>query len=187
MRFALFIIGLLLLSCAFAQDANLNVALKVPEKYAKVQQGQDLVVELGIMNLAAEKRVDVVVDYSIEDAGGKQILSEQETVAVETKASFVKTLRIPQDMKSGKYTVSADVNVINTQVKSSSQASFEVIDRPKDLLSLFFSTLMDYAWAIAALLVLGVVLLAVWRSRKRIKAVFIHNQVHSIVRDKFGK
>jgi len=182
-----FVFGLLFLGSVFAQENNLNVGLSVPESYGKVYPGGDFVVELNVMNLGAEKRVDVVVEYSVTGEDGAVVLSEHETVAVETKASFVKTLHIPPEAKAGRYIVLARVQIINSDTQASSSASFEVVERPRDILSTATSWFQEHVWWFVSAALAVLLLFLVYRSRRRISALFLKNKVRAIVRQKLGK
>jgi len=190
MRFFLTALVCLFLSvpALAAGNTTLNVGLNIPKNYEKVYPGGELVVELAIMNLAAEKRVDVVVDYSVKSQDGAAVSSEKETLAVETKASFVKTLRIPPEAKPGKYVVSAFVReVIESDRHATASASFEIAEKPKDLASTAVSQLQKHVlWIVSAVLAL-VLLFLVYRSRRRIGGFFLKNKVHSIVRERLGR
>jgi len=168
-------------------ESSLNVGLRVPDGYGSVYSGSDLVVELSVMNLRAENRVDVVVEYSVAREDGSVILSEHETVALETKASFVKSMRIPGQTSPGKYTVSSIVQVLNSDQNASASASFEVLEKPKDILSSSMDLFRQYIWLLAILVFLAFLLLGLRKVTPGVRMLILKNKVHSVVRKRLRK
>ncbi len=80
-----------------------DVNLKIPKKSLYVSPGKEVSAEINLYNLAGTKKVDVLVEYSILNKNADEIFREQETIAVETSKSFVKSFRIPKDAHTGKY------------------------------------------------------------------------------------
>lgn len=80
-----------------------DVSLRIPEKYQYVSPGEDVSAEISLYNLAGTGKVDVFVEYAILNRNGEEILREQETIAVETSTSFVRSFKLPEGTGSGKY------------------------------------------------------------------------------------
>jgi len=80
-----------------------DVNLKIPEKYLYVSPGEEVSGEISLYNLAGTGKVDVLVEYTILNKNGDEILHEQETIAVETSTSFVRSFKLPEGVGSGKY------------------------------------------------------------------------------------
>ncbi len=80
-----------------------DVKVSIPEKFLYVAPGEEIMSEINLYSLGAEGRVDVSLDYMVKNEQGSIIISEQETKAVETETSFIKTLKIPEDTKPGAY------------------------------------------------------------------------------------
>ncbi|MCX6720109.1 MAG: hypothetical protein NTV36_03335, partial [Candidatus Staskawiczbacteria bacterium] len=70
----------------------------------RIAPGEFLPISVKLVNFGSIKRVDVIVDYKILDNNNTEVYAENETVAVETTASFVKRIQVPSDIKPGKYT-----------------------------------------------------------------------------------
>jgi hypothetical protein len=180
---------LLVSGTVFAQGGNLNVKVQVPNKYKDVHAGSDLVIEFSIMNLRAEKRVDVEVEYLVRDPGGSIIVSQKDTVAVETKASFVKTLRIPTAASAGRYIVSAEVNVLGSENRASSQASFIVSRRPETVADTALNILDRHMHWMTKAMTLFLTLYILYRLRagERIRGYLRRSEIHSLVRKRLGR
>ena len=80
-----------------------DVSLKIPEKYQYLSPGEDVSAEISLYNLAGTGKVDVFVEYAILNRNGEEILREQETIAVETSTSFIRSFKLPEGVSSGKY------------------------------------------------------------------------------------
>ncbi len=106
-----------------------DVAVTIPGVYRQVLPGREVVAQINIFNLKTVGRVDVSVDYGIKDFSGNLLASGDFTAAVETSASFVKGLSIPQNTTAGQYVMFATVRYRN--IVTSGSDSFEVIERPK--------------------------------------------------------
>lgn len=76
----------------------------------KVAPGEKLPVEVKLANFGGGQRVDVLVQYEIISSQGQTITAINETVAVETTASFVKSIHIPEATKPGTYTAQTSIS-----------------------------------------------------------------------------
>jgi len=85
-------------------DLNLNpVAFE-----RKIKQGTDTTIEVKLYNLESIASTNVDVDYFVKDISGNTIVTESETVVVNTQASFIKTISIPKNLKPGPYIFAAE-------------------------------------------------------------------------------
>ncbi len=84
-----------------------DVSLNIPAKYKSLRPGDDLFFQVTLLNLGEIGKVDVLMEYEIKDFDGKIIAAFDETVAVETQASFSKTIKLPDDIASGDYVILA--------------------------------------------------------------------------------
>jgi hypothetical protein len=82
--------------------AGLEVSIDVPEKYQKVIAGADLQFEVQIKNIKQAGRQDLQLDYSITK---NDILvgKRRELKAVETQASFLSSINVPEETLPGIY------------------------------------------------------------------------------------
>ncbi len=80
-------------------DANLEISAKRRE----VPLGGYSTVQVTLFNLKRTGLTNVKMDYFIKDIMGNTIMTESETVVVETQATFTKTLDIPTNFNPGDY------------------------------------------------------------------------------------
>ena len=105
-----------------------DVNVEVLPDYKKIFQGEELLIQIILFNLRGFGSVDVNVKYSIKDPNGNIIATEEEIVAVETQAKFVRKLLIPSDLKSGAYVAFVEVKTPDGLIGTSSDL-FEVSAR----------------------------------------------------------
>ncbi|MHA1287148.1 MAG: hypothetical protein ACTSPB_07045 [Candidatus Thorarchaeota archaeon] len=86
-----------------SKKALFDVKIDVPERYKKVLPGEDLYFAVEIYNLGEIGLVDVDIDYIVKDSENNVVVRDSETLAVETKTSFLKKIHIPLSATAGKY------------------------------------------------------------------------------------
>ena len=82
---------------------SFDVDVEIPTRYKEVLPGEEVLVQLTLHNLERIGRVDVDVEYGIEDMQGNKIVSEDTTLAVEFQVSVVRSLDVPFDTRPGDY------------------------------------------------------------------------------------
>ena len=100
------------------RSLQIPVSLRVQEKTEKlldmkiqplvdrIGPDEDLKLQIDIYNLGKTARVDVLLTYQLVDALTEEIITEkQESLAIETTLSQIRTLHIPADTRLGKYLV----------------------------------------------------------------------------------
>lgn len=80
-----------------------DISLDIPVKHRVLEKGGDLLFQVTLFNLGEIGKTNVIVDYSIKNFDGGFIFNDSELVAVETQASFSKTINLPRDIKYGDY------------------------------------------------------------------------------------
>src|SRR3989338_512053 len=141
-----------------------DVSIYVIPEYKQIPQGGKILVEITIFNLRGFGRVDVSVEYFIKDLGGTTILTEHETIAVETQAKFTRTFTIPSDLKPGTYMVYAKVTYGNSVGSSS-----DLFDVKAKSIDLFPSSIKDYKFALAISLIAALLFLIFLLPMRQIK------------------
>lgn len=79
-----------------------------------------------LRNRESEGRVDVTVTYDILDSNNIALLSDSETVAVETKSSFAEEFTLPSSVSEGTYYFRATVTSLEGVKLSEASQSFSV-------------------------------------------------------------
>jgi|GEM_PF-944643 len=92
----------------------------------KVAPGELLPVSIKLLNFGGGKKVDVSITYSIINSRGDEIYSTSDTVAVETTASFVKTIQIPFGTPPGNYRAKASITYQDQVVPATTEFPFIV-------------------------------------------------------------
>lgn len=118
-----------------------------------VAPGETLPVSVELLNFGGGRRVDVSIIYEIFDDHGFRLLREDETVAVETTASFVKKLPISLNTPPGEYVMMTSIFYPGQVVPATSRFGFTV---EKKVFGLFRSQFLPYGGAVLILLLLSV-------------------------------
>jgi len=80
-------------------DMNLNPVARD----RSILQGSSTTFEIRVFNLQSIDSFNVNMEFFVKDTNGNTIISESESVVVKTQASFFKTLKIPENLKTGDY------------------------------------------------------------------------------------
>ncbi len=130
----------------------------------RIAPGEFLPVSVKLINFGSQKRVDVVVDYKILDSNGEEIISESETVAVETTASFIKRIQIHYTLKPGFYTLVTVLNYPYQEYPAISKFPFLVEEK---IGGFFKSDLIFYAIFIVLIILAAIFITYLFTKRKR--------------------
>ncbi|MFH1311373.1 MAG: hypothetical protein ABIH65_03125 [Nanoarchaeota archaeon] len=87
-----------------------DIEIKIPSGYEQVAPGEDILLDVKVYNLGEVGKVDARIVYLIKDKEDNFITSSEDTFAIETQASFTKTINIPRNTPFGKYIISASIN-----------------------------------------------------------------------------
>jgi hypothetical protein len=114
---------------AFAQvdmTKNAQVNTSNTGSVVKVAPGDLLPVSTKLSNFGGNKRIDVLIKYTIISSAGREISSASETIAVETTANLVKQIQIPFGTAPGTYTAKTAIDYPGQVVPATTQFSFTV-------------------------------------------------------------
>ena len=109
---------------------------------SRVAPGEFLPISVKLANFGGGRRVDVTIDYQILDSSNVVVLTETETVAVETTASYVKIIQIPHDLPPGRYTAFSNIIYEGQEVPATAQFQFTV---EKKIAGIFVSQFTLYS------------------------------------------
>jgi hypothetical protein len=87
----------------------LSVVVRVPEKYTNVVAGERVYFEVDVKFPENPERKDLRLEYEISDEDGELIAQSKTLKAIETQASFIDFIVIPDNTNAGLYFI--DVNV----------------------------------------------------------------------------
>ena len=148
----------------------------------KVAPGEILPISVKLFNFGGGKRVDVLVEYGIFNSRGEEIYAANETVAVETTASFIKTIQISPNTSPGKYVAKTSITYQGQLVPATTQFPFLVENK---ILGLFQGDFFLYAGLtiIVSILIVASVALLAKRRRSGRYATFIPFDYSNVPRD----
>jgi hypothetical protein len=143
--FVCFVLTFLLIGYGFpaltVESKTAEVKTSGASFVSRVAPGEFLPISVKLMNFGEGRRVDVTINYQILDSNNVVVLTESETVAVETTASFVKNIQIPNDFTPGKYIASSNIIYEGQEVPAGSNFEFTVEQK---IAGIFVSQLIVY-------------------------------------------
>ncbi len=150
----LFII--LILSCNFAiADKTFDIEVEVPKTYEIVKPGETVWFTTKLINLANDKRSDVTLTYNIIDKDNNIIASKSETVAVETQASFVSNIKLPENVEQGTFMIRATSDPLDSKFGTShSEINFDVLYGAEKQFNLYNELKKDFFYGLTALIII---------------------------------
>lgn len=95
--------------------SGLELSVTVPEKYQKVQAGEMLQFQIELKNIKKAGRHDIQLDYYIKK-NDIVITHRRELKAVETQASFLSSIKVPEETLQGLYDIEIAINEETTSI-----------------------------------------------------------------------
>jgi len=127
----------------------ISVDIHVPEKYTDVKAGERLYFEVGIKYPENITRKDLRLEYQILKDGNLIAISKV-LKAVETQASFMDYIVIPESAKKGMYEISVDVSDYG-DLTAQVSASFYVAQKGSEL-KIYFYIMVAFIVALGIIL-----------------------------------
>lgn len=93
----------------FSNADGMDLSISIPEKYKNVQAGDLLQFEIFIKSKERDGRYDVQLDY-IMKKNDIVVNQRRELKAIETQASFLSSLSVPDELLPGIYSVEVILN-----------------------------------------------------------------------------
>jgi hypothetical protein len=88
---------------------GLELSVTVPEKYQRVQAGEMLQFQIELKNIQKAGRHDIQLDYYVKK-NDIVIAHRRELKAVETQASFLSSIKVPEEVLQGLYDIEIVIN-----------------------------------------------------------------------------
>jgi hypothetical protein len=107
-------------------DSPLSISISIVET-TTFGPGETFHTITEIRNREPSGRIDVSIQYQILDSNRNTILSSRETVAVETKSSFVGDFKLPEGIPEGLYYLTANVSTLDGSKWSEVSQTFQVV------------------------------------------------------------
>lgn len=157
-----------------------NIVLTIPQGFEKINPGNQLLLDIKLLNLGSEKRIDVILDFIIKDPNETVILKKKETIAVETQVNLVRTFVIPKDAQTGKYTIVTKLlypDGRETLAETSFDVIMENLPKPNNNNAVYI--------VITVVVVLLLILIYIGiKSRNIIEKIRLNMQIRRIVKDR---
>lgn len=110
-----------------SENALFDAKIDIPFAYKEVEPGGELKAQITLLNVGPPRKVDVTTTYIIKDKQANVIYESSETFAVERQTSFVKSFKIPKNIKPGDYLAIIEVRYENSFAVSSE--IFRVVEK----------------------------------------------------------
>ena len=136
----------------------MTIVINIPEKYSEVYTGDKVYFETEVKWPENTQRKDLRIEYTIKDKEGNTISYLKVLKAIETQASFMDSISIPESTKPGTYTIFLsvkDYDKLNQEVA----ASFNIVNKPADLYKLYFFVAFGVICLMAILMVIELFML----------------------------
>ena len=145
--------------CTIVPAYALSAVVHIPEKYTDVQAGERFYFEIDIKYPENPSRKDLKLNYEI--LKDDEVIAQSKLLkAIETQASFMDFIVIPESIPTGMYII--NVNVTDYEDLSEDvSASFHVVGSGSEEIRIYFFLLLG-----AIILVGGLVIWEVKRSSK---------------------
>ncbi|MBI3035926.1 hypothetical protein HYY71_06410, partial [Candidatus Woesearchaeota archaeon] len=102
-----------------SEQVLFDAKIDIPSAYKEVEAGGELRAQITLLNVGPPRKVDVTTTFIIKDRQGNFVYESSETFAVERQKSFVKSFKLPKDIKPGDYLAIVEVRYENSFAVSS--------------------------------------------------------------------
>jgi len=146
-----------------------DVEVHVLPEYKKILQGDEILMQINLLNLRGFGSGNVNVKYSIKDSKGNLFATENETVFIETSSKFVRKLVIPIELKPGTYVVFVEVS--SDVIIGTGSDSFEVTSKYEIKYSpelKYYLIVVAAIFAFAIIIIIGLYSLNILKRKKHI-------------------
>ena len=159
----------------FAQSSG-SINLSSESSNSKFAPGEFIPFSIKLLNFGSLQRGDVTLEYHIINSNKVDVSSSNETVAVDTTASFVKRIPLPLSLKPGNYTLTTSLTYPGQKQPAVSQFNFVVENK---IAGLFQSDLIILFIIIVIIIsvLLFILYLFIKRNRSRAQVSFDYSDV----------
>ena len=141
---------------SIALASALSIVVHVPEKYTDVQAGERFYFEIEIKFPENPSRQDLRLNYEIVDAENNIIAQSKVLKAIETQASFIDFIVIPESAETGLHVIKVGISDYES-LSEEVEASFNVVHR-RGQLKLYFFILLGVIIIVGILVVVNIIL-----------------------------
>lgn len=144
----------LIINLTSAMTATINI----PEKYSQVSAGEKVYFETEVKWPENIGRKDLRIEYSIKDGAGQEVAYLKVLKAIETQASFMDSISLPESINAGTYKVfltMSDYKELNQEVA----VSFKIVGKSGNLFNFYLLIILAIVGLIAVVVVLELFIL----------------------------
>lgn len=157
--------------------ANTNLEVDIPQEYSSIHSGTKIVFTTKLLSLQDLGRRDVTLKYEIINDKNVVVLTKSETVAVQTQASFVGNIQIPENLESGIYSLKITL-ISDSEQNPETIASFSIVkEKTQD-------NTKNYIYIGIIALTIIIILLLILKSKIWIKHIKLKMKIKRIVKQK---
>ncbi len=154
------VILLFFIFISLSNVSALSITVNVPEKYNEVNAGDRFYFEISVKYPENPTRIDLRLTYEVVDKNGNIIASSKALKAVETQASFIDFIVLPDEMDFGKHDIDVSVRDYG-DLSEKVGSSFNVTKNRVDTLFTLVYVL------IGAVILLGILIVVVLIRRRK--------------------
>jgi len=161
-KICLIMLGIILFNfISLASVSALSIVVHVPEKYTDVVAGERFYFEIEVKYPENPSRKDLRLNYEILK-GGEVIAQSKVLKAIETQASFMDFIVIPESADTGIHIIKVEISDYDG-LSEEVEASFQVISAGGGQIKTYFFILLGVVILVGILVVINIVL-----SKKRL-------------------
>ena len=135
----------------------LSIVVHVPEKYTDVQAGERFYFEIEIKYPENPSRQDLRLEYEILDEENNIIAQSKVLKAIETQASFIDFIVIPESAEKGLHLIKISISDYES-LSEEVEASFQVISAGSGQIKTYFFILLGVIVVVGILVVVNIIL-----------------------------
>lgn len=102
-----------------SEEVLFDVHLDIPQEYKKATPGSKLRMQVTLLNIIGKKDVNISVTYFIKNKQGKIIYESSELLVVDKQKSYLKEIKLPDDIQYDDYIASIEVTYAKSFAVSS--------------------------------------------------------------------
>jgi len=156
-KIVLILMGFFLIFFSIVSVSALSVVVHVPEKYTDVQTGERFYFEIEVKYPENPSRKDLRLNYKIVDEKNNIIAQSKVLKAIETQASFIDFIVIPESAEKGLHIIKVEISdyeVLSEEV----EASFNVVKQGSQQIKLYFFILLGVIIVVGILVVVNIII-----------------------------
>lgn len=158
MQIKSFLVFLIVLNCSIQGASALSVVVHVPEKYTAVHAGERFYFEIEVKYPENPHRKDLRLEYEIRDMDGKLLAQSKVLKAIETQASFIDFIVIPEVADTGLHIINVKVTDYESLNKEVS-ASFHVTGESSENMTLYLLAILVAVILVTSLSIIQLIIL----------------------------